>query len=529
MLADAANAVPQLVRLAGLLFPQPCYRRATCDCRQPSILSCAIPSSYAVELRAGEVHGKAVDRGDFRLAKQALSAKCAGAVDATGRFPLAGGMAAARTDTNVQDFQLYQRTVKPGRLCSRSASALGQWNVLGIGESLPSPADPCSVAGAALYCFRWCCAADGIVGVTLCRAIQTKRCQPCPSKPTRAGPFRRRSGCKVGAALASEVIHDLQVTRQILVLSLGMLLLPSWALARTAGSTTTTTSSTAKEMARALGRSMARPSRDGRCCRSLVFPIELNHQAGGSAVGGIVGPAATPSTSFSRTSARRLGRPKCPMSRTRAEDARDPRLAGLRRMVSRSTARCTSDGTTARTRRSARRRGRSASRYRRQIRGQHHLSIKPRLPVAGSPNGHRAARRSADMKPRPVGTSPTGYEYVSVTRAVRRRQPVLLGPDSSPATCKLPGGEALRDRRLKDESVGSGSGGLMVYWSVPGAHRASCLPTAVSEKEKIRTSVMSDDFWRTRAVTFRRASVAFCTVVRTTPTTQYDGAASGAW
>ena len=35
-----------------------------------------------------------------------------------------------------------------------------------------------------------------------------------------------------------------QVTRQILVLSLGMLL-PSWALAQTTGSTTTTTSSTA--------------------------------------------------------------------------------------------------------------------------------------------------------------------------------------------------------------------------------------------------------------------------------------------
>ncbi len=125
------------------------------------------------------------------------------------------------------------------------------------------------------------------------------------------------------------------------------------------------------------------------------------------------------------------------------------------------------------------------------------FSIKPEsFRVAGSPIDI-VLPAEALTRPRPVGTSPMGYTYTCDTGGPQNvTAQVLLGPDSSPATCKLPlVVNTVGPTAPSIDSVGSGNGGLMVYWSVPESTSGILFYQLLCRSKKDPTKpVMSEDF-----------------------------------
>lgn len=179
MLADARRAEPQLVRLAETLFRN--HVQAPRDLRLSTAIdlaSCAIPSSYAVELRA-EVQGQSSRPRQFSVwrSKRYQPSALAQSMQQEGFRLLAEWQ--QHEQTPAMGLQLYQRTVSPVVCAAEARPPWGSGNVLGIGESLPSP----QTLAPSLDTF-----CTGVVlrrgrrrGVTLCRAIEQARCQPVPA------------------------------------------------------------------------------------------------------------------------------------------------------------------------------------------------------------------------------------------------------------------------------------------------------------------------------------------------------------
>jgi hypothetical protein len=116
--------------------------------------------------------------------------------------------------------------------------------------------------------------------------------------------------------------------------------------------------------------------------------------------------------------------------------------------------------------------------------------------VAGSPIDI-ALPSEALTKQRPVGTSAMGWMYSCDTGGPQNvTAQVLLGPDSAPATCKLPLMVNTQGPTAPTlDSVGSGNGALVANWSVPegtaGILFYQILCRSVSSPTK---PAMSDEF-----------------------------------
>lgn len=285
-----------------------------------------------------------------------------------------------------------------------------------------------------------------------------------------------------------------QVTRQILVLSLGMLL-PSWALAQTTGSTTTTTSSTAGNGS--CSGTVNGKTISGRTMLSLGgVPVELNTgPAGPQSVG--CGASSDSIDIVQQNIGTAFGKAEC-QCHGRGLKMRvilDSPVASDGQPFN-SSMYVGQDNCSDQTQRT------TTGAQCEQISATNPpdntiFSIKPEsFRVAGSPVDI-VLPAEALTKPRPVGTSPTGYEYVCDTGGPQNvTAQVLLGPDSSPATCKLPlVVNTAGPTAPKIESVGSGNGGLMVYWSVPESTSGILFYQLLCRnKKEPNTPVMSDDF-----------------------------------
>ena len=307
-------------------------------CRQPSILQAA-PFRRAMRSScAPKYMAKAVDRGSFPSGEASAISQGAGAVDAAGRFPLAGGNRQQHEDIQRWDFSFTSAPSGPVVCAAEARPPWGSGNVLGSVSC-------CRLRRRLLrvepLCTEVVLRRGRRRGDTLSRH-RTGALSACPSKPTRAGPFRRRSAAKLARLFASEVMAT-QVTRQ----NLGTFCSVCCFLGAGTddGSTTTTTSSTAGNGS--CSGTVNGKTISGRTMLSLGgVPVERNTgPAGPQSVG--CGASSDSIDIVQQNIGTAFGKAEC-QCHGRLKMPRDPRLAGCVRMVSRSTAHDTSDRTTAR-------------------------------------------------------------------------------------------------------------------------------------------------------------------------------------